>query len=120
MSSNADRLAEAVKARREELDLTQMDVWQAGGPSNTTQTRIENGELETLTRVTARKIDAGLQWAPGSAKAVFEHGSAPRVAEHGLSLRDLTWVREQIGRADIDEDDRERLLRALDEGRGSA
>ena len=76
MSSNAKRLAAAVKARREELDLSQLDVWQQGGPSNTTLTKIESGQLESLARVTARKLDAGLRWQEGSARNVWAGGEA--------------------------------------------
>ena len=121
MSTKAKRLADAVKARRAELDLTQYEVWQAGGPSNTTLTKVENGELESLTRTTARKLDSGLMWAPGSAKALYEHGEKPIPANaQGLGRRDIAWVREQIGVAEVDDDVRERLLRAIDAVRGSA
>lgn len=75
MSSTAARnLAKWVVARRDELDLSQLDVWQAGGPSNTTLTEIENGRIASLTRTTARKLDAGLRWEAGSAKRVWEGG----------------------------------------------
>lgn len=77
MSSNpAERLAAAVIERREELDMTQMDAWNAGGPSNTTLTQIENGRLESLTSATARKLDKALRWKQGSAKAVWAGGAA--------------------------------------------
>ena len=79
MSTNADRLAERVRARRAQLDMSQLDVWQAGGPSNTTLTEIENGRLENLTRTTARRLDQGLEWEPGSARRVWEGGEpSPR------------------------------------------
>lgn len=74
MSTNADRLAEKVRARRAQLDLSQLDVWQAGGPSNTTLTEIENGRLENLTRTTAKRLDIGLKWEAGSARQVWEGG----------------------------------------------
>ncbi len=74
MSSNSERLGKAVLKRRNDLDLSQLDVHAGGGPSNTSLTKIENGLLETLTRVTARKLDAGLQWEQGSAKAVWNGG----------------------------------------------
>lgn len=74
MSTNADRLGKAVLARRKQLDVTQMEVWQSGGPSNTTLTAIENGETTSLVRATARKLDVGLRWEPGSAKRVWEGG----------------------------------------------
>lgn len=74
MSSNAERLAAVVLARREELALTQLEVAAAGGPSNTTLTMIENGLTANLTNATAKKLDRGLQWAPGSARAVWFGG----------------------------------------------
>lgn len=74
MSANAERFGRIALERREELDLTQMDVWQAGGPSNTTQTKIENGQLARLTRTTARKLDKGLQWVDGSARTTWNGG----------------------------------------------
>lgn len=77
MSSNSERLGEAVRKRRNDLDLSQLDVHAAGGPSNTSLTKIENGLLADLNRVTAAKLDAGLQWEPGSAKAVWL-GGEPR------------------------------------------
>lgn len=121
MSSNAKRLGDAVRARRAELDLTQLEVWQAGGPSNTTLTKIENYEIETLTRTTARRLDAGLMWAPGSARAIWDKGATPEPAnEQGLGHKDIEWMRDQIGQADLGDDLRRRLLRVLDDGRGSA
>lgn len=74
MSSNTQRLGEAVLARRHELELTQLEVWNSGGPSNTTLTTIENGQQTSLSRATARKLDKGLQWVEGSAKRVWEGG----------------------------------------------
>lgn len=118
MSTNAKRLARAVLARRTELDLSQLDVWQAGGPSNTTLTEIENGRTETLTRTTARRLDVGLQWEVGSAKRVWE-GGEPTPVVPGTSSKDSAWLRRQIEDADIDDGQREALLRVLGEVRGA-
>lgn len=115
MSANAANLARWVKARRDELDLTQMEVWMAGGPSNTTLTKIENAEMDGLTRTTARKLDAALQWEPGSARRVWEGGSPNRILSPGLSGRESATLREAIGLADdIDDATRRRLLAVLD------
>lgn len=111
----AKRLGDYVKARRLELDLNQLEVWHAGGPSNTTQTAIENGHLESLQRSTARKIDAGLQWAKGSARAVWE-GGEPTPLVPGLSSKDSRWLRERILEADLGPTEREALLRVIDAG----
>lgn len=124
MSSNAQRLRDAVLARREELDLSQLDVWQAGGPSNTTLTEIENGRIQSLTRTTARKLDAGLRWEPGSAKRVWEGKGDPVRLFSDLSTRDSRLVREhlreQIAAAGLDESTTARLLGVLDEEVGGA
>lgn len=95
MSTNAERLAQRVRARRDELDLSQLDVWQAGGPSNTTLTEIENGRTERLTRTTARKLDAGLQWEPGSAKRIWE-GGEPRPLGPSPVGDDLDDLRRRV------------------------
>ncbi|MAE64175.1 MAG: hypothetical protein CMJ18_07850, partial [Phycisphaeraceae bacterium] len=111
-----------VLARRQELDLTQLDVWQAGGPSNTTLTKIENAEIDTLTRTTARKLDAGLQWVAGSAKGVYESGAAPRpiaAALRGMSQRGARWLMDQIESAEVPAETRAELLEVLRE-RGTA
>lgn len=115
MSTNADRLAAAVKARRAELDLTQLDVWQNGGPSNTTLTAVENGQMETLSRVTARKLDKGLRWAAGSARGAWEGTADPAPAVDGLSGSDARWLAELIEKADLAEDTRRRMLAELAE-----
>lgn len=121
MSSKAEHLAHHVRARREQLDLSQMDVWMSGGPSNTTLTEIENGRLTNLTRTTARKLDVGLKWEAGSAKAVWE-GGEPTPTLPGVSSKDSAWLRKQIEGADgIDATTRDALIHMLDEQeRGTA
>lgn len=117
MSTNAERLAEAVRKRREELDLTQLDVHAAGGPSNTTQTDVENARIETLSRVTARKLDAGLQWEPGSAKRVWNGEGEPRpILSAGMDAKTSAYLREQIGQSVLDEATKRELLEVLDRG----
>lgn len=74
MSTNADHLARHVRERRRDLALSQLEVWQAGGPSNTTLTAIENGLAKSLQNATAKKLDRGLQWRPGSARRVWDGG----------------------------------------------
>lgn len=80
----ASRLAFEVKRRRAQLALSQLEVQAAGGPSNTTQTNIENAVIKTLTPNTAKKIDRGLQWLPGSALRIWRGEGGPVVAEAGL------------------------------------
>lgn len=116
MSSNAENLARHVKARRDQLDLSQLDVWQAGGPSNTTLTKIENAQLETLTRTTAKRLDVGLQWDAGSARRAWEGGEPTPILRPGLSPKDSAWLRQQIFGADgVPRETRDALLGLLEE-----
>lgn len=56
------RLGEAVKARRNELGVSQLEVSHSGGPANSTLTSIENGNQTALNYKTLRKLDVGLRW----------------------------------------------------------
>lgn len=112
MSSNAESLAAAVTARREELDRTQLDVWQAGGPSNTTLTEIENGRLKTLTRTTARRLDIGLRWVPGSARVVWNGGEPTPFPELNSRYEELE---AEIRKADLNPETKAYILRVLEE-----
>lgn len=118
MSTKAERLADAVRRRREELDLTQLDVWMAGGPSNSTLTTIENGRAESLPRATARKLDAALQWEAGSARHVWEGGEPTPLLRADLSSEDSRTLRAQIEAADLPAETRAELLRVLERGAG--
>ncbi|WP_207842574.1 helix-turn-helix domain-containing protein [Williamsia soli] len=75
MKPNVAKLGEAVAARRRELNMSQIDVWQNGGPSNSTLTGIENGAAETVGAVTQRKLDRALRWEEGSAQRVLAGGT---------------------------------------------
>lgn len=109
MSSNADRLAAEVLSRRKELDLTQLDVWQAGGPSNTTLTKIESGGIDDLTRTTARKLDEGLQWERGSARAVWDGGKPTPLLEGGRFAKVLA----ELDRSDVSPETQKYIREAL-------
>ena len=65
------RLGAAVKARRTQLGLTQIQVWDAGGPSNSTQTAIEGAAQSVISTVTLQRLDTGLGWAPGTAVRIL-------------------------------------------------
>lgn len=116
MSSNAQHLGDHVRRRRAQLDVSQIDVWQMGGPSNTTLTQVEGGRLEKLSSVTARKLDSGLLWEPGSARRVWEGGEPTPLGTHGR--RDEQWLRERIDEAEISAAVRRRLLAALGQSEG--
>lgn len=71
-----DRLAAAVRARRTELGLTQVDVATAGGVSVDMIRNIEH-RRRTPKRVnprTANAIEDALQWAPGSIEETLAGG----------------------------------------------
>lgn len=72
------RLGDAVLRRRTgELRVNQSEVERAGGPSTTTQTKIEAGRRPVPSRATLRKLDAGLHWAPDSAWRMLYEGVEP-------------------------------------------
>lgn len=71
------RLGAATKARRAHLGLTQIQVWERGGPSNSTQTAIEAAGQLSISTVTLRKLDIALDWASGTALSILTEGSQP-------------------------------------------
>lgn len=75
MANGMARLAQAIADRRRALGRSQIGVWRSGGPSNSTLTRLENGEGDPPSPSTLRKLDKGLDWVPGSAAAVLNGGS---------------------------------------------
>lgn len=118
MSSTAARFGQIVEQRRLQLDLTQLDVHAAGGPSNSTLTSIENGRLEELTRATARKLDKGLQWEQGSARVAWQGGDPTPLQPSPATPRtpdELESVRRHVAQAAIDDGLRYRLLALIDE-----
>lgn len=109
MSTNAERFGLIVRKRRDDLAMSQLDVWQAGGPSNTTLTTIENGLATSLQNATAKKLDRGLRWRPGSARRVWGGGEpspledAPtasgyiaEVEASSLSPETKAWILDRI------------------------
>ena len=116
MSTNAHRFGQIVLARRLELDLNQLEVAAAGGPSNSTMTAIENGRLEDLSRATAKKLDRGLQWEPGSARLAWQGGTpvpllpVSRAQPHD----DLDAIRRYVSEARIEEELRHELIAVID------
>lgn len=66
--------------------MSQIDVWKAGGPSNSVMTGLEGGAARSVSAKTLAKLDAALQWEPGSARRVYEDGGEPtEVAAPGAS-----------------------------------
>lgn len=66
----AARVREAVAA----LGLTQAQITERGGPSDTTLRKIMGGELVGISAATLKKIDTSLGWMPGSAIRVLQGG----------------------------------------------
>lgn len=86
------RLADAVRARQEELGLSDLVVQGRGGPSPATLQKVKRGEGRP-TSFTLRKLDRSLQWPPGTAQDYLavpvderEHGDGP----HQCSAKYLT------------------------------
>lgn len=73
MKEGLERFASIVKRRREELGLRQDQLRDLGGPSTTTMTKVENA-MDAPSPVTLRKLDAGLDWEPGSAARTLKGG----------------------------------------------
>lgn len=114
VTPNAERLRDAVLRRRAELDISQAELTAAGGPSNSTMTAIENGRMDKLERVTARKLDRGLRWEPGSARAVFEGTGEAHPVREGMDPQAQADLRATILAAAVDEDTKARLLDVLE------
>lgn len=74
MPMNTERFASIVAARRSELGLTQQEVANAGGPSDTTQRKIESAESVNVSPQTLRKYDLALQWREASAATTLAGG----------------------------------------------
>ena len=108
MSSNAERFGKLVKQRRTDLDLTQLEVGAAGGPSNTKQTEIEKGELVSLLPNMAKKLDKGLRWEQGSARRAWLGGdptpleAAPRGLNEAIAEVERSSLSESTKRYIID------------------
>lgn len=69
------RLGRYVKDRREdELDLTQLDVQNAGGPSMATQRLIEGGHKKGYSTMTIAALETALGWEHGSAAKILRGG----------------------------------------------
>ena len=71
MSKDWARLGSVVRQRRAELGLTRDEVNLRGGPSDTTQEKVEKG-LGAVYGQTLAKLDAGLGWTSGSAARVVD------------------------------------------------
>jgi transcriptional regulator with XRE-family HTH domain len=69
---DAKRLAQAVKAAREELGLTQREFAERGGIAMLTVQRIEQEKVQPRTK-TFTGLDKAAGWPSGTARAILEH-----------------------------------------------
>lgn len=95
MTGFPQALADAARARRASMGLTQSEVAERGGPSDTTLSKIEAATTSAVAARTLRRLDAGLGWIPGTARRIYLEGdvrigdAAPR-SDQGLLLEDAT------------------------------
>lgn len=71
------RLAKAVAERMDDLDLTQQQVQDAGGPSTTTLSHLAGGTSATPIKRTLDGLDEALEWIPHSASNCLWRGITP-------------------------------------------
>lgn len=75
---NADRLAEAISARRTAQRWSYVRVSKNGGPTKPTQIAYERGEIPVgVLSTTLEKFDTGLGWEPGTALSILGGGAVP-------------------------------------------
>jgi len=74
-----EKLAEAVKTRRNELGLAQADIARLGGPSASIVSAIENNHQTQLSPRLRRGLDEALQWEAGSVSKVLAGGQATAI-----------------------------------------
>ncbi|MDF1705049.1 MAG: helix-turn-helix domain-containing protein [Aeromicrobium sp.] len=92
MSDEYARLGRLIRERRDRLGLTQADLASRGGPSTTTMSKVEYGKLIPIPRQTRAKIEASLDWAPGSVIAVIEGGEPTDGATTAGRAPDFGWA----------------------------
>jgi len=112
-----EALGRAVKERRIQLGMSQLDVSQRGGPSTTTVSRIELGRLPNISQDTLLKLDNALAWRSGSSALVLE-GGKPDKPDAETAIRHVNKqaaVRISGGMFDLLEPDEVAEVRSLAE-----
>lgn len=99
METLPGRLGDYVLSRRRGLGLTRDQVRAAGGPSDTRLASIEEGLGPAPTPSTLQKLDAALQWTPGSAAAI-QRGGTPTELASGREPATLIGVSQVAVAAD--------------------
>jgi len=83
----ADHVARHVRARRDELGLTQKEVAERGEASEPTIINIEAGRLSEKTQTgTLRKLDKGLKWPEGTVERLAQGFEPPSTPKPGQGL----------------------------------
>lgn len=81
MSRDWKRLAAAVKAARDERNLTQVELADATGLSESTIQNLESGREYTRLPTSLARIEEYFRWAPGSAQEVLAGGEPTLLPE---------------------------------------
>ncbi|MCO1574983.1 helix-turn-helix domain-containing protein [Crossiella sp. SN42] len=92
----SQRLAAAVRARREERGWTQADVVARGSVSLASVQVVEAGTRTSFQNKTVNGLEQGLGWAPGSVRAVLA-GGAPQLLEENPSAEVVSEDFEVLG-----------------------
>lgn len=95
MEHDIERLGTYVKARREELGLTQKDLARHGGPSDTTVSKIEMGKTDRIQPKTARELDEALRWRSGSSESIMA-GGKPVELEFADAIDEMARSAQEI------------------------
>lgn len=83
------RFGQIVRERRERLGRQQDRMTDYGGPSSTTMSKIERGDLSHPSPSTLRKLDTGLEWQPGSAATTLAGGTPHELSSGPLELSEI-------------------------------
>lgn len=90
MTDDLARLGRYVRTRREQLGLSQMDVWKKReGPSSTKMGQIEDGQPPTPSASTKAKLEHALEWGSGSVERILSGGEPTGRPERPERVTDL-------------------------------
>lgn len=74
MNADWERLAEALRRRRDDLGFTQVQLAEMVGVTDTTIRNLEGGRTFTRPPSSLPGVERALGWAPGSARAILDGG----------------------------------------------
>lgn len=90
------RVGEAIRRRREELQITQREAGRAARVSVTNWNKLENGLKDKTRGLTASRVESFLNWEHGSIKALLEEGCEPTAFEDPLPEAELKSLRAMV------------------------